>query len=62
MAASAMLFIVPPDRPRDPFDIELTDEELQDEVELLTQLILAANASGRPLEQAEVDRVLFHDD
>jgi hypothetical protein len=48
-------------RPRDPFDIELTDSELAAEVELLAALMVAASTSDRPLSGEEIDRLLVAD-
>ena len=42
----------------DPFDVRLEDDELLDEVELTTNLIVAANQSESPLSAAEIDRIL----
>ncbi|MET3962329.1 hypothetical protein ABIE44_002263 [Marmoricola sp. OAE513] len=42
----------------DPFDIELEDSDLLDEVELTTTLIAAANQSTGPLTAEEIDRLL----
>lgn len=42
----------------DPFDVRLEDDELLDEVELTSNLIVAANQSDRPLSPAEIDRIL----
>ncbi len=42
----------------DPFDVRLEDDELLDEVELTSNLIVAANQSDRPLSRAEIDRIL----
>lgn len=42
----------------DPFDVELEDAELLDEVELTTTLIAAANQSEGPLPVEEIDRLL----
>jgi hypothetical protein len=40
------------------FDFELVDRALLEELELTTDLMLAANASDGPLSQAEIDRIL----
>lgn len=45
--------------PGDPLDVALTDIELAAEVDLLSQLMIAANDSEGRLCQAEIDRVLF---
>lgn len=37
---------------------ELTDGALQDEIELVGELVVAASASERPLTDEEIDRVL----
>ena len=37
---------------------ELRDPELQQEIELVTELVLAASASAGPLSDAEIDQVL----
>lgn len=42
----------------DPFDVELEDTELLDEVELTTSLIAAANQSEGPLPADEIDKLL----
>ena len=42
----------------DPFDVSLVDGDLMGEVELTTQLIVAATDSEGPLPQAEIDRLL----
>jgi hypothetical protein len=42
----------------DPFDVNLTDVDLLDEVELTTVLIVAASGSEGPLSQAEIDHLL----
>ena len=42
----------------DPFDVELEDVELLDEVELTATLIAAANQTEEPLPRAEIDRLL----
>ncbi|MCW2786717.1 MAG: hypothetical protein JWP74_3234 [Marmoricola sp.] len=42
----------------DPLDVELTDTELLDEVDLTTTLIAAANQSEGPLGSEEIDRLL----
>jgi hypothetical protein len=43
---------------RDPLDVPLEDEELLDEVELTTTLIIAATQASGPLSRDEVDRLL----
>ena len=40
------------------FDFELVDRALLEEVELTTELMMAANASDGPLPLAEIDRIL----
>ena len=42
----------------DPFDVRLQDDELLDEVELTTNLIVAANQSGDQMSLSEIDRIL----
>jgi hypothetical protein len=42
----------------DQFDISLEDKELLGEVELTTNLIIAASESDGPLSQAEIDAIL----
>lgn len=42
----------------DPFDVELEDSDLLDEVDLTTTLIAAANQSEGPLPSDEIDRLL----
>ena len=42
----------------DPFDVELEDTELLDEVDLTTTLIAAANQSEGPLPVEEIDKLL----
>ncbi len=42
----------------DPFDVELQDDELLAEVELTTNLIVAANQADRSLSLAEIDEIL----
>jgi hypothetical protein len=42
----------------DPFDVELEDTELLDEVDLTANLIVAANQSEGPLSREEIDRLL----
>jgi len=37
---------------------ELTDDALQDEIELVGELVVAASASEGPLTDAEIDRLL----
>jgi hypothetical protein len=37
---------------------DLTDDALQDEIELVGDLVVAASASERPLTDEEIDRVL----
>jgi hypothetical protein len=42
----------------DPFDVELEDPELLDEVGLTASLMVAANQADGPLSTAEIDRLL----
>ena len=42
----------------DPFDVELEDPELLDEVGLTASLMVAANQSEGPLSAEEIDRLL----
>lgn len=42
----------------DPFDVALEDSDLLVEVELTTNLIIAATASDGPLPPDEIDRIL----
>ncbi len=42
----------------DPFDVALEDSDLLVEVELTTNLIIAATASEGPLPSEEIDRIL----
>ncbi len=42
----------------DQFDVTLEDADLLSEVELTTNLIIAASASEEPLEAEEIDRIL----
>lgn len=42
----------------DPFDVELEDPELLDEVSLTAGLMVAANQSEGPLSPEEIDRLL----
>ncbi len=42
----------------DPFDVALEDSDLLVEVELTTNLIIAATASDGPLPEGEIDRIL----
>ena len=39
-------------------DEDLQDAELQQEIELVSDLVVAASASDAPLSQAEIDRAL----
>jgi hypothetical protein len=39
-------------------DDELTDDDLESEIELVSRLVLAATSSDRPLRQDEVDHLL----
>ena len=43
---------------QDQFDITLEDSDLLGEVELTTDLIIAASESDRPLSTAQIDRLL----
>jgi hypothetical protein len=42
----------------DDFDANLTDEDLVSEIELVSQLVVAATSSDGPLHQDEVDHLL----
>lgn len=42
----------------DQFDVTLEDDDLLDEVELTTSLIIAASESEGPLSQARIDELL----
>jgi hypothetical protein len=42
----------------DPFDVDLEDPELLDEVSLTASLMVAANQSDGPLPADEIDRLL----
>lgn len=42
----------------DPFDIELEDPELQEEIHLMAELMAVATASRDPLPQARIDELL----
>jgi hypothetical protein len=42
----------------DQFDISLEDKELLSEVELTTNLIIAASESDGPLSQDDIDKIL----
>ena len=42
----------------DDFDANLTDDDLQSEIELISQLVVAATSSDGPLHQDEVDHLL----
>ena len=42
----------------DPFDVRLQDDELLDEVELTTNLIVAANQSDARMSSSEIDQIL----
>ena len=42
----------------DPFDVSLEDGDLLAEVELTTNLIIAATGSDRPLTTEEIDAIL----
>jgi hypothetical protein len=37
---------------------ELTDDDLESEIELVSELVVAASSSARPLHQDEVDQLL----
>ena len=39
-------------------DDELTDDDLESEIELVSELVVAASSSERPLHQDEVDQLL----
>ena len=39
-------------------DVNLTDDDLESEIELVSQLVVAATSSDGPLHQDEVDRLL----
>ena len=41
-----------------PDDDELTDDDLESEIELVSELVVAASSSARPLHQDEVDQLL----
>jgi hypothetical protein len=43
---------------KDPFDIDLNDDELDAEILLLTHLMVAASESDRRLSQAAIDTIL----
>ncbi len=43
---------------RDQLDVPLEDSELLEEVEMVSNLILAASENEEPLEQAAIDRLL----
>jgi len=42
----------------DQFDFELVDHALLDELEMTTELIIAASQTDAPLSLAEIDRIL----
>ena len=42
----------------DDFDANLTDDDLESEIELVSQLVVAATSSDGPLHQDEVDHLL----
>jgi hypothetical protein len=47
------------DRTHDPQDEDdLTDDDLESEIELVSELVVAASSSERPLHQDEVDQLL----
>jgi hypothetical protein len=46
------------DRMRDQFDISLEDSDLLTEVELTTNLIIAASEADGPLSLVEIDEIL----
>ena len=55
IAATSTLTPLPQDDETDP---ELRDDELRAEIELVSELVLAASASDAPLSPAEIDRAL----
>lgn len=61
MLKVALVHHVPVRRSKDPFDIQLTDDELAAEVQLLAALVVAANSRATRLTSDEVDGVLFLD-
>ena len=42
----------------DKIDDDLTDDDLESEIELVSRLVVAATSSDRPLRQHEVDHLL----
>ena len=44
--------------PSDKFDDDLTDDDLESEIELVSRLVVAATSSARSLRQDEVDQLL----
>jgi hypothetical protein len=42
----------------DKLDDDLTDDDLESEIELVSRLVVAATSSDRPLRQDEVDHLL----
>jgi hypothetical protein len=42
----------------DTVDDDLTDDDLESEIELVSELVVAATSSDRPLHQDEVDHLL----
>ena len=44
--------------PSDKLDDDLTDDELESEIELVSRLVVAATSSARSLRQDEVDHLL----
>jgi hypothetical protein len=48
----------PAHRRRDQFDVSLVDDDLLEEVELLTELMEAASGAEERLDPAEIDRIL----
>ena len=45
-------------RPSDKLDDDLTDNDIESEIELVSRLVVAATSSARPLRQDEVDHLL----
>ncbi len=61
MVALGILFITGVGRAatvHDQFDVTLEDSDLLGEVELTTNLIIAASEADEHLDQAEIDRIL----
>jgi hypothetical protein len=46
------------DAQKEILDKGLTDDDLESEIELVSELVLAATSSDRPLHQDEVDHIL----